>query len=56
MITRYDVEGHDFYVEEHEYGTYVTYDDYKNLEIEIDDLKKKYQSLIDKITNIYMEY
>ena len=53
MTIRYDLQYGA--IEEYEFGDYVTYSEYQDVESELEDLQKKYQKLVDSIQSIYME-
>jgi uncharacterized protein YlxW (UPF0749 family) len=55
MTIRYEVFCGDCKMEADMYEDYVQYSDYQDLETELKDLQKKYQTLVDKITNICIE-
>jgi hypothetical protein len=55
MTIRYEVFCGDCKMEADMYGDYVQYNDYQDVETELKDLQKKYQTLVDKITNICIE-
>lgn len=53
MITRYDLQYGE--IEEYEFGTYVTYDEYQNLEYELRDLQRKHQAKLEALNQIMWE-
>jgi hypothetical protein len=55
MTIRYEVFCGDCKMEADMYGDYVQYSDYQDVETELKNLQKKYQTLVDKITNICIE-
>lgn len=61
MVHKYDMHSKDgtwddnYEMRAEQHGDYVTYDDYESLEIDYNILRRDYQSMMDKLKDIWRE-
>lgn len=55
MVTRYDMLGDDWEIEEYQSGDWVKYDDYETLEDVHEELQDKYNKLVEKLGDLFRE-